>query len=135
MATCEDVKNGEMNGMKAEFITDDKDLYHKATMVVSHSPNGDWYQCIKWKDRKGLNCASPSVRFCTSGGASTSHPGLTGAVAGQYHAINGVTPKVDIEFKEELNSLLSKIGDDERFQDDIGYFKLKFFSELKLLEG
>lgn len=73
--------------MKQKYLTDDKDLDHNATMVVSLGGNGDWYQHIEWVDHKGIKHRSPAVRYCTSGGCSTNNPKLLKSVSDQYHSI------------------------------------------------
>lgn len=69
----------------AMYITDDRDYPQEdqRALVISMGGNGDWYVQVT-----GVNGRSTEgVRLCTSGGASTNVPGLTGAIAEAYRCI------------------------------------------------
>ena len=68
---------------EARYLTDDRDVHPRHELVLSHAPNGDWYiMVVPEGDRLG-----PTVRFCTSGGASTHVPGLTVLVAKMFQLL------------------------------------------------
>lgn len=69
----------------AMYVTDDRDYppEDQRALVISMGGNGDLYVQVT-----GLNGRSTEgVRLCTSGGASTNVPGLTGAIAEAYRCM------------------------------------------------
>lgn len=72
-------------GTTASYLTDDRDkpedeLYKLSIMA---GPNGDYYVSVLPKNHR----FGPTVRLCTSGGASRAAPGLTVAVSNAYRAL------------------------------------------------
>lgn len=70
---------------KAMYVTDDRDIPEdeQRSLVIFQGGNGDWYVQVAPKHGR----TSEGVRICTSGGASTNCPGLTGAIAEAYLAM------------------------------------------------
>lgn len=70
---------------KVMYVTDDRDhpKEDQRSLVIFRGGNGDWY--VQVADVEGR--ATDGVRLCTSGGASNSVPGLTGAIAEAYRCI------------------------------------------------
>ena len=65
------------------YLTDDRDARQRHELVIYQGQNGDWYvQIVPEGDRLG-----PTVRLCTSGGASARVPGLTTAIAQAFRAL------------------------------------------------
>lgn len=80
--------SGTSWGEPREFVSDDPgpgpDPSATANrLVVSMGGNGDWYVSV----RIGANRIGPAVRVATSGGASSSYPGLSVAIARAYRAL------------------------------------------------
>lgn len=72
---------------EARYLTDDRDQPDRHELKIMQGGNGDWYVSVLPEgDRLG-----PSVRLCTSGGASFAAPGLTVAIAQAYRAMLSAT--------------------------------------------
>jgi hypothetical protein len=70
---------------KMMYVTDDRDLpdEDQRALVIFQGGNGDFYVQVAPKHGR----TTEGVRLCTSGGASTNCPGLTGAIADAYRAM------------------------------------------------
>lgn len=66
------------------YLTDDRDALRPNELVIEQGGNGDWYVSVV---PQGQGNIGKAVRLCTSGGASSRCPGLTGAIAAAYKAI------------------------------------------------
>jgi hypothetical protein len=72
-------------GEPVHYLTDDRDSRERHELVIMQAGNGDWYvSVLPEKHRIG-----PTVRLCTSGGASSRVPGLVAAIASAYRALRG----------------------------------------------
>ena len=71
--------------MEATYITDDRDLPidRQRELCIFYGGNGDWYVQVRPVNGRSLE----AVRLCTSGGASTAVPGLTGAIAEAFRCM------------------------------------------------
>ncbi len=69
---------------EVRYLTDDRDESKRNELVILPGGNGDWYVSVV---PEGQGCAGKGVRICTSGGASKAAPGLPGAIADAYRAI------------------------------------------------
>lgn len=103
---------------QAVFVTDDRDkpLEEQLSLRIMQGGNGDWYVSIAPVDQVAIN----GVRISTSGGASTSTPGLTVAIADAYTAIMAAehgsqlrTPENRRDMEEELAAWRSKFSNYE----------------------
>ncbi|MCP0917827.1 hypothetical protein MUB04_14925 [Acinetobacter indicus] len=74
-----------MDFKEVTFVTDDRDKSEedRLSLRITQGGNGDWYLSIAPVNNVAIN----GVRICTSGGASSSHPGLTTAISDAYQAI------------------------------------------------
>lgn len=78
-------------GEEARYRTDDRDYPDDEQYELKIMPggNGDWYvSVLPIGDALG-----PSVRLCTSGGASRAAPGLTAGISSAYRAIKAAEAK------------------------------------------
>lgn len=98
---------------QVEFVTDDRDKPEdeRLSLRIFRGGNEDWYVAIAPINEVAIN----GVRVCTSGGASTSHPGLTTAIADAYTAIHnanngirGEMPPSRYELEDELQAWRNK---------------------------
>lgn len=98
---------------QVEFVTDDRDKPEEERMSlrIFRGGNQDWYVAVAPVNEVAIN----GVRICTSGGAMTSHPGLTAAISDAYLAIhnaeNGIATKAPPnrrDMEEELEAWRSK---------------------------
>ncbi|MBU1177343.1 MAG: hypothetical protein ABIG88_03815 [Patescibacteria group bacterium] len=69
---------------EARFLTDDRDKERRNELVIMQGGNGDWYVAVV---PEGEGTAGRAVRICTSGGASTSVPGLAPAIANAFRSL------------------------------------------------
>ncbi len=69
---------------EVRYLDDDRDHRNPNELVINIGSNGDWYVAVV---PEGQGTVGRSVRLCTSGGASTRCPGLTGAIADAFRAI------------------------------------------------
>jgi len=83
-----DGQNSEM----VRYLTDDRDESHRNELVIMQGGNGDWYVAVV---PEGEGTIGRAVRLCTSGGASSRCPGLTGAIANAFRAIAQSQPQPD----------------------------------------
>lgn len=75
---------------EARYITDDRDTPKpRNELVINSGGNGDWYIGVV---PEGEGTLGRMVRICTSGGASTSCPGLGAAIADAFRAIERGRP-------------------------------------------
>lgn len=70
---------------EVRYLTDDRDLPEEdqRELVIFLGGNGDWYVKVAPRGRRVVH----GVRICTSGGGSTTVPGLGVAIANAYRAI------------------------------------------------
>lgn len=73
---------GDQNEVR--YLTDDRDERHLNELVITIGGNGDWYVAVV---PQGTGTIGRGVRICTSGGASIACPGLGGAIADAFRAI------------------------------------------------
>lgn len=71
-------------GKPLRYLTDDRDMRERHELVIMHASNGDWYVSVLPEG----HAIGPTVRLCTSGGASSYAPGLTVAVSQAYRALD-----------------------------------------------
>lgn len=65
------------------YLTDDRDARQRHELIIYQANNGDWYvQVLPEGDVLG-----PTVRLCTSGGASSRAPGLVESIRHAYIAM------------------------------------------------
>lgn len=64
-------------GTEVRYLTDDRDSQQRHELVLYQANNGDWYLMVVPEGHR----FGPTVRFCTSGGASSRVPGLTTLLA------------------------------------------------------
>lgn len=70
------------------YLTDDRDFDHQVKLHMDIGGNGDYYIYTSWVvDTKGTRHQSPWVRFCTSGGCSSSNHPLLMSVVSMYQAL------------------------------------------------
>ena len=72
---------------EARYLTDDRDSRERHELVIYQGNNGDWYVMVVPEG----NRLGPTVRLCTSGGASSRVPGLTAAIAQAFLALTRET--------------------------------------------
>jgi hypothetical protein len=77
------------NIKEVRFLTDDRDFKRRNELVIQIGGNGDWYIATV---PEGEKTVGRGVRICTSGGASTSVPGLTIAVADMFRSLERAAP-------------------------------------------
>jgi hypothetical protein len=110
------------------YLSDDRDFEDQASINAYWMNNGDYYLSISWKD-DSINKFSPSVRFSTSGGASSSHPRLTTAVSDIYRSIRHEPTSIERmeaernESYDIINRILEK---DISFQEVSDFMMTKF---------
>ena len=76
---------------QVRYLTDDRDLRKRHELVISRGANGDWYVSVVAEG----DVIGPSVRLCTSGGASSRVPGLTVAISQAFRALANAAPVID----------------------------------------
>lgn len=79
------IKDEEGQVREVRYLTDDRDKPEgrRHELVIGWGNNGDWYIYSAPEGEKSVN----AVRLCTSGGASSSVPGLTVLVSQMFHRI------------------------------------------------
>lgn len=82
---------------EVRYLTDDRDEKNRNELVISLGGNGDWYVAVV---PEGQGAVGRSVRVCTSGGASTSVPGLGPAIAAAFRALLQVGARKDADEDE-----------------------------------
>jgi len=69
---------------EVRYLTDDRDFKDRNELVITLGGNGDWYLAVV---PEGQGTIGRGVRICTSGGASSSVPGLAVAIANAFRAL------------------------------------------------
>lgn len=116
------------NDETSSYLGDDRDMEEQATINAYWMNNGDYYLSVSWID-DGLTMNSPSVRFATSGVASSKHPRLPTAVADIYRSIRGEPTSIERmqSERDEAYTVIQKILDKEIAYQDVSDFMLTKF--------
>lgn len=115
---------------RAMYVTDDRDLpiERQRALTISFGGNGDWY--VQVTPINGMSVEA--VRICTSGGASTAVPGLTGAIAEAFRCMKAAEDGVSRTsmMSESFSSLKAEVDAwRKRFPDIIFINEVAGFEE------
>jgi hypothetical protein len=83
-------EDGEVREVR--YLTDDRDLSRRCELIIGWGNNGDWYIATAPEKEMGIGRA---VRICTSGGASSSVPGLPTLIAQMFRLLKEAGGVVD----------------------------------------